>query len=56
MGGAGMCLRPALRLHIEFGQVASNPPHSRVVEARGLERRLKGQGKEALAQEALDGQ
>ncbi|KAM0081017.1 hypothetical protein ACKRZS_006823 [Fusarium odoratissimum] len=69
--GAGMCLSqqlgldfeqllislpPALRLHIEFGQVVGNPPHSPVVEAQGLERRLKGQEKEALAQEALDGQ
>ncbi|KAH7215434.1 hypothetical protein DER44DRAFT_653697 [Fusarium oxysporum] len=49
-------LPPALRLHIEFGQVVGNPPHSPVVEAQGLERRLKGQEKEALAQEALDGQ
>ncbi|RKK13705.1 hypothetical protein BFJ63_vAg16556 [Fusarium oxysporum f. sp. narcissi] len=52
----GISLPPALRLHIEFSQVVGNPPHSRVVESQGLERRLKGQGKEALAQEALDGQ
>ncbi|KAI3577668.1 hypothetical protein IWW34DRAFT_806267 [Fusarium oxysporum f. sp. albedinis] len=37
----GISLPPALRLHIEFGQVVGNPPHSRVVEAQGLERRLK---------------
>ncbi|EXA31392.1 hypothetical protein FOVG_17293 [Fusarium oxysporum f. sp. pisi HDV247] len=41
---------------MEFGQVVGNPPDSRVVEAQGLVRRLKGQGKEASAQEAVDGQ
>ncbi|KAI8407743.1 hypothetical protein FOFC_13184 [Fusarium oxysporum] len=52
----GISLPPALRLHMEVGQVVGNPPDSRVVEAQGLVRRLKGQGKEASAQEAVDGQ
>ncbi|KAH7180136.1 hypothetical protein BKA60DRAFT_603043 [Fusarium oxysporum] len=51
-----MCLPQELGLDFEQLLVVGNPPHSQLVEAQGLERRLKGQRKEASAQEALDGQ